>query len=147
MTYLNYHFEDIAIMMNKTENAIYLKAKRLGIPLIQDRRKWTKEEEEYLYERWGRDKIEKIAKNMKRSIFSIKVKATRMKLGAMSKVNIDEISVFDIAEVLNIRGERITDTWIKLGLKLKKKKVTNNYSYYCIKIDDLMNFLKEHFQT
>lgn len=140
----HYHYEDIARKMGKTENAIYLKARRLGIPLIQDRRKWSKEDEEYLYERWGRDKIEKIASNMKRSFFSIKVKATRMGLGYMSQANIDQISVSDISEILNVRSERITDTWIKLGLKLKRKKVSDNYSYYCIDLDQLMLFLKEH---
>lgn len=36
--------------MNKTENAIYIKARRLGITLIQDRRKWTEEEETLLYD-------------------------------------------------------------------------------------------------
>ena len=139
-----YHYEDIAIKMNKTENAIYLKAKRLEITLIMDRRNWTKKEEEYLYERWGRDNIEKIAKNMKRSFYSIKVKATRMGLGYMCQANIDQISVADIAEILNVRAERITDTWIKLGLKLRKKKVTENYSYYCIDFNNLILFLQEH---
>ncbi|MEG2232594.1 MAG: hypothetical protein RRY16_01320 [Bacilli bacterium] len=131
-------------MMDKTENAIYLKARRLGITLIQDRRKWTKEDEEYLYERWGRDTIEKIAKNMKRTVFSVKVKATRMSLGYMSQANIDQISVADISDILGVRAERITNTWIKYGLKLRKKKVTENYGYYCIDLDKLMLFLKEH---
>ena len=109
-----------------------------------DKRSWTKEEKEYLYERWGRDNIEKIAKNMKRSFYSIKVKATRMGLGYMCQANIDQISVADIAEILNVRAERITDTWIKLGLKLRKKKVTENYSYYCIDFNNLILFLQEH---
>ncbi|MEG1310153.1 MAG: hypothetical protein RSD06_04685 [Bacilli bacterium] len=139
-----YHYKDIAKMMDKTENAIYLKARRLGITLIQDRRKWTKDEEEYLYERWGRDKIEKIARNMRRTVFSVKVKATRMHLGYMSQANIDQISVADISDILGVRAERITDTWIKHGLKLKKKKVSKNYGYYCIDLDNLMLFLKEH---
>lgn len=38
-----YHYSEIAKIMNKTENAIYIKARRLGITLIQVRRKWTEE--------------------------------------------------------------------------------------------------------
>ena len=40
-----YHYTEIARIMDKTENAIYIKARRLGITLIQDRRRWTPEEE------------------------------------------------------------------------------------------------------
>lgn len=139
-----YHYKDIAIMMGKSANAVYLKAKRLKISLIQDSRKWTKDEEEVLYERWGRDTIEKIAKQMRRTVFSIKVKATRMGLGYMSQANIDQISVADISDILDVRAERITGTWIKYGLKLRKKKVTEKYGYYCIDMDQLILFLKEH---
>lgn len=45
-----YHYSKIAKLMNKTENAVYLKARKLGITLIQDRREWTKEEEKTLAE-------------------------------------------------------------------------------------------------
>lgn len=131
-------------MMKKTENAIYLKAKKLGITLIQDRRNWTIDDEEYLKERWGRDTIENISLKMKRSIFSLKVHATRMNLGRMSLANIDEINVNDISEILNVSRDKITNTWAKLGLKLKHKKVTKKYSYYCICLDKLFLFLKEH---
>ena len=48
-----YHYEEIAKIIGKSENAIYLKARRLGITLIQDRRKWTKEEEQILKDLWG----------------------------------------------------------------------------------------------
>lgn len=41
-----FHYIEIADIMGKSKNAIYLKARRLGITLIQDRRKWTPEEEE-----------------------------------------------------------------------------------------------------
>ena len=140
----DYHYEEIAKIMNRTENAIYLKAKRLKIDLIMDRKSWTDEDEAYLYERWGRDNIEKIAKDMKRSFYAIKVKATRMGLGYMHDANIDQIKVADISEILNVRAERITDTWLKYGLKLKRKKVSANHGYYCIKISDLLEFLKNN---
>ena len=60
-----YHYTEIAKIMGKTENAIYLKARKLGITLIQDRRKWTVEEETILSDLWGVKSIEYIAKKMK----------------------------------------------------------------------------------
>lgn len=137
-----YHYIEIAKIMGKTENAIYLKARRLGITLIQDRRKWTVEEETLLSDLWGVKSIEYIAKKMKRTVFSIKVKAVRMGLGAMIRNNYDVITVSDMVDLLNVTRDRITDRWVKLGLKLKKIKLTNKMSYYTINWKDLMDFLE-----
>ena len=139
-----YHYSEIAKIMNKTENAIYLKAKRLGITLIQDKRKWTKEEETLLSDLWGTRSIETIAKTLKRTIFSLKVKAVRMGLGPMIRNNYDLITVSDICNLLGVTRDRITTTWINLGLNLKKKKLTNNMSYYVITWNDLMTFLENN---
>lgn len=138
------HYSEIAKIMNKTENAIYLKARRLGITLIQDRRKWTKEEEILLSDLWGTNSIETIAKTMKRTVFSLKVKAIRMGLGPMVRNNYALITVSDICDLLNVTRDRITTTWVNLGLNLKKKKLTNNMSYYVITWEDLMNFLENN---
>lgn len=137
-----YHYTEIARIMNKTENAIYIKARRLGIVLIQDRRKWTKEEEVMLSDLWGVKSIEYIAKKMKRTVFSLKVKAVRMGLGPMINNNYDLITVSDMVDLLNITRDRITNTWVKLGLKLKQTKLTQNTTYYTITWRDLMEFLE-----
>ncbi|MBE6138574.1 MAG: hypothetical protein E7173_02375 [Firmicutes bacterium] len=139
-----YHYTEIAQIMNKTENAIYLKARRLGITLIQDRRKWTEEEENMLADLWGTKTIEYIAKTMRRTVFSLKVKAVRMKLGPMIRNNYDMITVSDIIDLLNVSRDRIINTWIKLGLKLKQTKLTENMAYYTISWIDLMNFLENN---
>lgn len=139
-----YHYSEIAKIMNKTENSIYLKARRLGITLIQDRRKWTKEEEILLSDLWGTKSIETIAKNLKRTVFSLKVKAVRMGLGPMIRNNYDLITVSDMSDLLNVTRDRITTTWVNLGLNLKKKKLTNNMSYYVVTWNDLMEFLENN---
>lgn len=139
-----YHYTEIAKIMDKTENAIYLKAKKSNITLIQDRRKWTKEEEELLQELWGSQSIENIAKKMKRTVFSLKVKAVRMNLGSMIRNNCDVITVSDMVDLLNVSRDRITNTWIDLGLKLQKKKLTKKYYYYVITWEDLLDFLKNN---
>ncbi len=137
-----YPYTEIAKIMNRTENAIYLKARKLGIPLIQDRRKWTLEEETMLSDLWGTKSIEYIAKKMKRTVFALKVKAVRMGLGAMIRNNYDLITVSDMVDLLNVSRDRIVNTWVKLGLKLKPMKLTQNKSYYAITWQDLMEFLE-----
>ena len=139
-----YHYEIIAKSLKKSPNAVYLKAKKLGITLMQDRREWTKEEEQTLRELWGTMKIESIAESMKRTTFSLKVKAVRMGLGPMIKNNAELIMVSDIVDLLNVSPDRITTTWVNLGLKLKKKKLTNNTSYYYVIWEDLIKFLEDN---
>ena len=139
-----YHYSEIANIMNKTENAIYMKARRLGITLIQDRRTWTEEEETLLSDLWETKSIETVATTMKRTVFSLKVKAVRMGLGPMIRNNYDLITVSDMCDLLGVTRDRITTTWINLDLNLKKKKLTNNMSYYVITWNDLMNFLENN---
>jgi len=140
----NYHYKDIAQMMKKSENAIYLKAKKLGITLIQDRRSWTEEDEELLRDLWGKKSVELVAKQMKRSVFSLKVKAIRMNLGPMILNNYDYVTISDIISILGVTRDRITDRWVKLGLKLRNKKLTKAKKYYVITLGDLLDFLEKN---
>ena len=139
-----YHYSKIAKLMNKTEKAVYLKARKLGITLIQDRKEWTKEEEKTLAELWGTKSIEKIAKKMKRSVFSLKVKAGRMGLGPMIQNNYEFITVSDICELLQVKRDRVMTTWVHLGLNLQKHQVTKNRTYYVITLEDLKHFLENN---
>lgn len=134
----------IAKLMGKSENAIYLKAKRLNITLIQSRRKWKKEEEEILKELWGAVSIEYLAKKLKRTVFSLKVKAIKMGIGPMINNNLEVLTVNDISDILDVSRDRITITWVKLGLNLKKLKLTKNRCYYTITLEDLMEFLEKN---
>lgn len=127
-----FHYIEIADIMGKSKNAIYLKARRLGITLIQDRRKWTPEEEEEFALLWGTIKVETIAKRLKRTVFSLKVKAVRMGLGPMVRNNSELIIISDICDTLHVTRDRIMGSWRELGLNLKKKKLTNNKAYYYV---------------
>ena len=139
-----YHYEIIAKKLKKSPNAVYLKARKLGITLIQDRRVWTKQEEQDLRELWGTMKIEKIAQQMKRTTFSLKVKAVKMGLGPMVRNNAELITVSDIVDLLNVSRDRIMTTWVNLGLKLEKKQLTDYTSYYYVIWEDLIKFLKDN---
>ena len=137
-----YHYGKIAEIMDKSKEAVYLKAKRLGITLIQDRREWTKEEETLLTELWGNKPIEYIAKKLKRTVISLKVKAERMELGPMIENNSYFITVSDISEIFNVTRDRVTITWVKLGLNLTQIKLTQNRTYYGVTLKDLLLFLE-----
>ena len=139
-----YHYTKIAKIMGKTKNAIYIKSRRLGITLIQNRRKWTKEEEKYLTKVWGKMSIEYIAQKMQRTIFSLKVKAVRMGLGPMIKNNYELLTISDIVDLLNVSRDRITNTWVGLGLKLKAKKLTKKWDIYTVTWEDLWTFLENN---
>ena len=49
-----------------------------------------------------------------------------------------------MVELLNVSRGRITTTWVNLGLKLKKKRLTDNASYYYVIWEDLIKFLKDN---
>lgn len=136
-----YHYKKIADIMGKSDNAIYLKARRLGITLIQDRRMWTEDEELLLGELWGNHSINYIAIKLKRTLDSVKIRAYRLGLGPAIE-NTEYLTVSDISDMLNVSRDRITNTWVKLGLKLKKHKLSNKKWIYCITLEDLIEFLK-----
>lgn len=135
------HYEKIAQILGKTNNAVYLKAKRLNITLIQDRREWTEEEIIFLKEKWGNNSINFIAKKVKHSVNAVKIKAYRLGLGP-AVLNTDLLLVSDIVEMLGVSRDRICTTWCNLCLKLKRHKISDKKSYYYIKEKDLIEFLK-----
>ncbi len=139
-----HHYKEIAKIMNKTEASIYDKARRLNLTLIQDFVSWTDEEKEYLYVHWGDYSVEKIAKELNRTVKAVKECAKREELGRMTKSSIQKISLQLIGELLNTDIKKVKTTWVKLGLKLKKKNLSKKYYYYCIGIDDLLDFLKNN---
>ncbi len=138
-----FHYKDIALLMNRPEQGIYLKARRLGITLIMNRRKWTPEEEKYLEESWGNLSIDEIARNLKRTVFSLKVKAVRMGLGPMLESS-DRLSISEVSEILDVTRDRIMNTWIKKGLIVEKERLGKSKYYYLVKYNDLISFLQSN---
>ena len=138
------HYKEIAVIMQKTDNAIYLKARKLGITLIQDRRKWTSLEEEQLKELWGNKTLEYITRKLRRTTYSVIVKANRLKLGPMIRNNSELLTISDVMDILNVTRDRITITWVKLGLELKLHPVSKHRAYYTITLEKLLEFLENN---
>ena len=136
--------KDIAKKLNKTENAIYQKGKKIGIDFECDRRIWKKEEELELRRLWGTIPIERISKRLNRSIYSLKVKANRLSLGPMYGNNPEFLTIKDITNLLKVTREKVENSWSKLGLNIRQKKLTNKCSYYCVTWEDLLTFLENN---
>lgn len=134
--------EEIASALQRTPNAIYLKAKKLGIVIYESNRKWTLKETERFCALWGNAPIEDISKELHRSINSLKVRAIRLGLGSMLS-NSDLLTISDVVELVGISRDRIA-RWIPLGLAFKKHKLTDSASYYMISREDLLTFLKDN---
>ena len=138
-----YHYKDIALMLNRPEQGIYLKARRSNITLIMNRRKWTPEEEEYLEASWGNLSIGEIASSLRRTDFSIKVKAVRMGLGPMLESS-DKLSISEVSEILNVTRDRIMNTWVKKGLIVDKETLGREKAYYLVSYNNLISFLQNN---
>ena len=139
-----HHYSDIAKIMNKTENDIYMFAKKHNIPIIKHERKWTKEEESKLIDLWGNVDIINISKELNKPIFSIKIKVSKMGLDAIMIDNHDLLSISDISDLFNVPRKRIINNWKNLGLKINMKGINSHYSYYVIKWEDLIKFLENN---
>ena len=89
---------------------------RKGIP------NWTKEEDDYLEEKWGILSIPSIAKKLGRSINGIKIRAFRKELGG----NIKAGSYVTVLELIKAFGKESSyawtvKRWVKHGFPLKHK--------------------------
>lgn len=110
------------------------------------KRRWTKEEEEYLDESWGTISKETIAIKLRRTITAINLKAQRMNLGPFLEAG-DYITVNElVTRLLNGRNNGrnyFIDQLLKRGLPYKEKKV-NKKSFKVINIDDFWEWSKKN---
>ncbi len=132
---------EIANELNRTVNAIYQKAEKLGIPLNDI---WTEEEQELLKEMWGNIKIETISKKLNRNTKAIKHQAVLMNLGSMITNNYNHLTLTDLCEIFKISRDTIKSTWIPRGLVVRKKSLSKKKSYYLVPIKSLFTFLEKN---
>ena len=101
-------------------------------------RRWTKEEENYLVEKWGKIKVSSISKKLNRTEGSIKRKAVRLNLG----VQMQWYSVNEVAYMFGFSRRKViflieTGKINYLRDKTKKKR-------YMVDEDSLVKFMKEY---
>mgnify|MGYP004672825061 CR=1 FL=1 len=132
----------ISKTLDRTENAIRLRCKKLGIKPMVRGRHWTKDEETQFIDEWSDEDVtnDYMVRKHKRTWHALQEKASELGLGGRPD-NSQYVSVKEICEEMNVSSDRVY-SWIKLGLKTRK---ANNYrSRYAIDIEDLLAFLKDH---
>lgn len=96
-------------------------AKEFGLDMPESE-KWTKDQVNDLIKMSDKMHYEEIAKKLGKTNNAVYLKAKK----------------------LGVTRDRICTTWVDLGLKLRKHKISNKKSYYCIKIENLIEFLKDN---
>lgn len=95
-------------------------------------RRWTKEEIEFLEEKWSYTSVSAIAKKLNRTETAVIIKAKRLKLGS-AYTSGEYINANQIAKLLKIDRHTVTDYWIaKCGLKAKKKVMRKKFGMWLI---------------
>ena len=108
-------------------------------------RKWTKEDVEYLTEKWGNVSISSIAKKLNRSVNAVKLKAKRLGLGPMLE-NGSYVTLNQVAIALTGRNfsSYYKKSWIEnRGMPVHNKKVINN-TFKIIYLDEFWKWAEKN---
>lgn len=101
-------------------------------------RKWTYEEEQRLIELSEKKPQKEIAKELNRSVQSVKSKRQRMGLEPFI-VQTEKLTASDVARLIGVDRSSITRTWKKHGLRFFKKG-----PFRVVSEEALVNFMKSH---
>ena len=109
-------------------------------------RKWTEKEIEYLSSKWGNMPIEKIAKNLNRSVTAVFVKKNKLELLRYTDSNDCYIPKNTLFEIVFRKGASYKEiSAIKnRGLKIHKVKRSKKFTYEGIDINEFFYFFYEN---
>lgn len=108
-------------------------------------RKWTKEDVEYLKEKWGTVSIPYIAQKLNRSVNAIKLKAGRLNLGPMLE-NGSYVTLNQVAIALTGRpfSSYYKKSWIEnRGMPVHSKKVIKN-TFKIVYLDEFWKWAEKN---
>lgn len=105
---------------------------------------WTKEELDYLDNRWGEVSIPAIAKHLNRSVNAVKLKAGRRGLGRHIHSG-TRITLLQFCDAIGKRNSYgwIKDRWVRLGLPIHYQKSIDK-RYAMIDIDEFWEWAEQH---
>lgn len=109
-------------------------------------RRWTKEEYQYLQESWGHLSTPTIARNLNRSVNSIKIKVNRMNLGpALESGDYMSLNQLIIAVTGSSQSySAYLTSWVeKRGLPIHTKRV-NQCRFRIVYIDEFWNWAEKN---
>jgi len=105
---------------------------------------WTNEEYELLRDLWGESSIPTIAKRLNRSVAAVKIKASKLKLGAHRQRG----GLISFLELLRAIGQEHNYSYLKMrlprdGFPMKYKRVEKN-KFLMVCIDDFWKWAEEN---
>lgn len=137
--------KEISELMNRSENAVINKINDInGLNQSKNKSVWLIDEELLLDDLWGIKPIEKIAETLNRSVSSIRNKAYELGLGSQIENNYEGLTIKMICQLFNVQINTVTINWVSLGLKMKKRSISQRKSYYYVEIKDLLDFLEKN---
>lgn len=119
--------------------------KRQLAPAEKAKRKWTREEEYLLQDKWGEVSIKGLSKTLGRSENAIIVRAQRMGLGAHLHAD-HRVTANQLLLAIyggKQQGGWTMNRWIENGLPVKKHRVKNN-NFKVVDIDDFWKWAEQH---
>lgn len=109
------------------------------------RKEWTKEEVDYLQDKWGSVSIKGIAKSLDRSINSVRLKAGKMGL-IDPRFSFDGITINQLAVALGIPYSHVKN-WMKLyDFPAKKKVFAQTERVWIVSYQDFWNWAEKNKQ-
>jgi len=107
------------------------------------RRNWTQEEVDYLQDKWGVVSTKGIAKNLARSIESVKLKAGRIGL-TDARFSIDGITISQLMQALK-KDFRKAERWIEqMNFPVKRKVWCKTATVRYVKYEDFWGWAEEN---
>jgi hypothetical protein len=106
---------------------------------------WTKEEDSYLMDNWGKKSLGSIAKNLNRSESGVKIKVVRLGLGAF--LDAGEYISFNQLSIALGRGTASSYTitsWVKNRNFPLKYKTVNNCRFRVVYLDDFWKWAEQN---
>jgi len=131
---------EIAQILNMSQTYVSYQFIKLG---IKSRRIWTKEDVEYLQEKFGILSLKIIAKHLGKTEYAIVGKAKRAGLGGVLNAS-ELLNAAQLAKALGVDRGTI-ERWIKeVNLKAVKRVLSKKRAFWRIRIDDFWEWAKEH---
>lgn len=132
----------MAKRLDRTENAVRLRAKHIGLKLNIKGRHWTPEEEAEFAANWCNEMLnnDALIRKHNRTWHALQEKAVSMKLGPRQHNSL-YLTIQDICREMHVSSDRVY-RWISYGLPTHKGG--SKRRKYLIDAEELLSFLEQH---
>lgn len=133
----------IAEALGRTENAVRLKAGKLGVMVYQEGRAWSVEELDTLRREWGYINVSMIAKHVHRTVDAVCQQAHKMRLGPVYGLS-EDLALSGFCEATGISRDRVRQLALKYEFPLVSHKYGKRQYYYFVDIEAILPWMERH---